>query len=58
MDVISSAPHHDVLMLVFQISVLLMAARVLGEIAQRFGQPSVVGEIPAGFRPPLTRSQG
>jgi Kef-type K+ transport system membrane component KefB/nucleotide-binding universal stress UspA family protein len=49
MDVFSSAPHHDVLMLVFQIAVLLMAARVLGEIAQRFGQPSVVGEILAGI---------
>jgi Kef-type K+ transport system membrane component KefB/nucleotide-binding universal stress UspA family protein len=49
MDVFSSAPHHDVLMLVFQIAVLLLAARTFGEIAQRLGQPSVVGEILAGI---------
>jgi Kef-type K+ transport system membrane component KefB/nucleotide-binding universal stress UspA family protein len=49
MDIFSAAPHHDVLMLVFQIAVLLLAARTLGEIAQRLGQPSVVGEILAGI---------
>ena len=49
MDIFSAAPHHDVLMLVFQIAVLLLAARAFGEIAQRLGQPSVVGEILAGI---------
>ncbi len=49
MDVFTAAPHHDVLVLIIQIGVLLLAARVLGEIAQRFGQPSVVGELLAGI---------
>jgi Kef-type K+ transport system membrane component KefB/nucleotide-binding universal stress UspA family protein len=49
MDIFSAAPHHDVLMLVFQIAVLLVTARAFGEIAQRLGQPSVVGEILAGI---------
>lgn len=49
MDIFSSAPHDDILMLVFQVGVLLFAARAFGEIAQRLGQPSVVGEILAGI---------
>lgn len=49
MDIFSAAPHHDILLLVLQIAVLLFAARALGEIAQRMGQPSVVGEILAGI---------
>ena len=49
MEVFTSAPHHDVLMLVIQVAILLLAARTLGEIAQRMGQPSVVGEILAGI---------
>ena len=43
------ASHHDVLALILQIGILLLTARVLGEIAQRFHQPSVVGEIFAGI---------
>lgn len=49
MGIFSTAPHHDILLLVLQIAVLLFAARALGEIAQRLGQPSVVGEILAGI---------
>jgi Kef-type K+ transport system membrane component KefB/nucleotide-binding universal stress UspA family protein len=49
MDVFSSAPHHDIFLLVLQVAVLLLVARALGEIATRFGQPSVVGEILAGI---------
>lgn len=49
MDIFSSAPHDDILMLVFQVGVLLLAARAFGELAQRLGQPSVVGEILAGI---------
>ncbi len=49
MDIFSAAPHHDILLLVLQIAVLLFAARALGEVAQRLGQPSVVGEILAGI---------
>src|SRR5690625_4338 len=49
MEVFTSAPHHDVLMLVIQVGILLLAARTLGEVARRLGQPSVVGEILAGI---------
>ncbi|HUF11545.1 MAG TPA: cation:proton antiporter [Longimicrobiales bacterium] len=45
----TSAPHHDVLALLVQLAVLLLAARVLAEVAQRLGQPAVVGEILAGI---------
>jgi Kef-type K+ transport system membrane component KefB len=49
LEIFSAAPHHDILLLVLQIAVLLFAARALGEVAQRLGQPSVVGEILAGI---------
>lgn len=49
MDVFSAAPHHDVFLLVLQVGILLLAARVLGEVATRLGQPSVIGEILAGI---------
>jgi Kef-type K+ transport system membrane component KefB len=45
----SAASHHDLLVLVTQIAVLLLAARAMGELAQRLRQPSVVGEILAGI---------
>jgi Kef-type K+ transport system membrane component KefB/nucleotide-binding universal stress UspA family protein len=45
----TAAPHHDVLLLLIQIAVLLAAARLLGELALRMGQPSVLGEISAGI---------
>jgi Kef-type K+ transport system membrane component KefB/nucleotide-binding universal stress UspA family protein len=45
----TAAPHHDVLVLLVQVAVLLFAARAMGEIAQRLGQPAVVGEILAGI---------
>lgn len=45
----TAAPHHDVLVLLVQVAVLLLTARVLGEVAQRLGQPTVVGEILAGI---------
>jgi Kef-type K+ transport system membrane component KefB len=45
----TAAPHHDVFMLLLQVSVLLLAARAMGEAAQRLGQPAVVGEILAGI---------
>lgn len=41
--------HHDTLALLLQIAVLLLTARLLAEIAQRWGQPSVLGEILAGI---------
>jgi Kef-type K+ transport system membrane component KefB/nucleotide-binding universal stress UspA family protein len=47
-ETFTAAPHDDVLALVVQIAVLLFAARALGWLSQRLGQPSVVGEILAG----------
>lgn len=49
MDVFTAASHHDVLVLVFQIGLLLFTARALGEVARRLGQPAVIGEILAGI---------
>lgn len=48
MEAFSAASHDDVLQLVVQIALLLGCARLLGGLAQRFNQPSVVGEILAG----------
>lgn len=45
----TAAPHHDILVLLVQLSVLLFVARAFAEIAQRLKQPSVVGEILAGI---------
>jgi Kef-type K+ transport system membrane component KefB/nucleotide-binding universal stress UspA family protein len=45
----TAAEHHDVLVLLVQIAVLLFVARAFAEIAQRLKQPSVVGEILAGI---------
>lgn len=45
----TAASHHDVLILLVQIAVLLFTARAFGEIVQRFGQPTVVGELAAGI---------
>lgn len=49
MDVFSAAPHANIAVLLFQISLLLFTARACGEIAQRLGQPTVVGELLAGI---------
>ncbi len=48
MDIFTAASHHDVLMLVARVAILLLAARALGEVSQRLGQPAVLGEIMAG----------
>lgn len=48
MDVFTAAPHGDVLHLTVQVALLLIAARAFGFVAQRFGQPAVVGEILSG----------
>jgi Kef-type K+ transport system membrane component KefB len=48
-ETFTAAPHHDVLVLLVQVSVLLITARLMGEVAQRLGQPTVVGEILAGI---------
>lgn len=41
--------HHDVTILFVSIGLLLGTARILGEVAQRLGQPSVIGELLAGI---------
>jgi Kef-type K+ transport system membrane component KefB/nucleotide-binding universal stress UspA family protein len=48
LETFSAASHAEVLQLVIQVAVLLAAARFLGGLAQRMGQPAVVGEILAG----------
>lgn len=51
MSAVESFPgisHEDLLKLVFSLSVMLGAARLLGEMARRISQPPVVGEILAG----------
>lgn len=48
-EVFTAASHHNVLALVAQIAVLLFTARLFGEVAQRLGQPAVIGELLAGI---------
>jgi Kef-type K+ transport system membrane component KefB len=48
LDTFVAASHDELLQLVVQIAVLLATARFLGWLAQRLGQPAVVGEILAG----------
>jgi len=47
--VMTATTHHDILLLLLHLTLLLGTARLLGGLAQRFGQPSVVGEILAGL---------
>ena len=49
MEPFTAASHDDVLRLVLQLGLLLLTARALSELAQRLGQPSVIGEILAGI---------
>ncbi len=39
---------HEVLVFLVQISLLLVVARLLGQLCRRFGQPAVIGELAAG----------
>ncbi len=48
METFGAASHDEVLQLVFQVALLLATARLLGALAQKLGQPSVVGQILAG----------
>ena len=47
--VIEPIDHHAVVILLLQLGLLLLTARGLGQIAVRFGLPSVVGELLAGI---------
>jgi len=39
---------HSQLPLIFSLLIILVVAKILGEIAERFGQPSMIGEVLAG----------
>ncbi len=46
---LSSLDHHELLVFWAQLLVLFAAARILGKLANRYGMPSVVGELGAGL---------
>jgi len=48
-EIIQAAISGDILKLLIQISVLLITARIFGELSQKLGQPAVLGEILAGI---------
>jgi Kef-type K+ transport system membrane component KefB len=48
-EIFTAASHQDILALITQIAVLLFTAKLFSEIAQRLGQPSVIGELLAGI---------
>ena len=48
MTMLTPVGEHELLLLWLQLVVLLVTARSLGLLAQRFGQPRVVGELAAG----------
>ena len=48
-EIIQASIHSDILKLLIQISVLLVTARLFGELSQKLGQPAVLGEILAGI---------
>ena len=47
-DAMPGIPHGDVLKLLFSLAILLVTARLLGELARRLRQPEVIGELLAG----------
>ena len=47
-EVLRSLEHHALLVLLLQLGILLAAARLLGELARKLGQPAVIGELAAG----------
>jgi len=44
-----ASPEHAVALFVVQIAVLLLAGRIMGELAQRVAQPPVMGQLVAGI---------
>lgn len=49
MAIFSAASPHDIFILLLQVGVLLLVARVCGHAAQYYGQPAVVGELLGGI---------
>jgi Kef-type K+ transport system membrane component KefB/nucleotide-binding universal stress UspA family protein len=47
--VIEPLGHHELLLVLLQLGLLLTVARLLGELARRIGLPTVVGELLAGI---------
>jgi Kef-type K+ transport system membrane component KefB len=47
-DVVAPIAHHELLVLLLQVGLLLLAAMLLGRLAQRLGMPAIVGELSAG----------
>lgn len=47
--VLAGLSHHDIFEVLLRLSLLLVVARLLGELTSRMGQPSVIGEILAGI---------
>lgn len=47
--IVKPLAEHELYLFLLQFFLLLVAARVLGQVATRFGLPSVVGELLAGF---------
>lgn len=45
----ASLSHHEIIILLLQLSTMLISGKILGEIAKRFKQPAVIGEILAGI---------
>ncbi|SFS99582.1 cation:proton antiporter domain-containing protein [Halostagnicola kamekurae] len=48
MELIEPLGHHELFLVILQLTVLLFVARVLGEAFSSIGQPAVVGELLAG----------
>lgn len=48
-NIFTPAGHQDVLALVTMFAVLLFTARLFGELAMRFRQPAIIGELAAGI---------
>lgn len=48
MEVIEPLGHHELLIVLVQLTLLLFVARVLGEALSSVGQPAVIGELLAG----------
>ncbi|SEQ35055.1 cation:proton antiporter domain-containing protein [Natrinema salaciae] len=48
MAIIEPLGHHELLLVIVQLTLLLFVARALGEAFSRIGQPTVVGELFAG----------
>ena len=44
-----ASPEHALTVFIIQIAVLLLAGRFMGELAQRVGQPAVMGQLVAGI---------